>query len=90
MRYADFAATSSQALGQKPGGSMPAFLVRLIMGEMGEEFLLASRRIQPAKLLAAGYHFCFPDLEGALQHELESMNSGMALNVAGKYPVIGT
>ncbi|CAG0998856.1 Epimerase family protein [Anaerolineae bacterium] len=74
MRYADFAATSSQALGQKPGGSMPAFLVRLIMGEMGEEFLLSSRRIQPAKLLAAGYSFRFPELEQALQHERECVN----------------
>ncbi len=74
MRYADFAATSSQALGQKPGGSMPAFLVRLIMGEMGEEFLLSSRRIQPTKLLAAGYAFRFPELKQALQHEMEAMN----------------
>ncbi len=74
MRYADFAATSSQALRQKPGGSMPAFLVRLVMGEMGEEFLLSSRRIQPTKLLAAGYAFRFPELEQALQHEMEGMN----------------
>jgi NAD dependent epimerase/dehydratase family enzyme len=49
---------------------MSAFLVRLVMGEMGEEFLLASRRIQPAKLLGAGYAFRFPELEGALKHEL--------------------
>jgi NAD dependent epimerase/dehydratase family enzyme len=44
---------------------MPAFLVRLVMGEMGEEFILSSRRIQPARLLAAGYCFQFPDLDGA-------------------------
>ena len=50
---------------------MPAFIVRLVMGEMGEEFMLSSRRIQPAKLLAAGYRFRFPELEGALQHEME-------------------
>jgi uncharacterized protein len=42
------------------------------MGEMGEEFLLASRRIQPAKLLAAGYTFHFPELEGAVRHEMEN------------------
>ena len=71
LRYADFAAAASQALGQKPGGAMPAFLVRLTMGEMGEEFVLASRRIQPAKLLAAGYQFRFPELEGTLRHEKE-------------------
>ena len=67
---AEFAAISTRALGQKPGGVMPASMVRLIMGEMGEEFLLASRRMQPAKLLTAGYTFRFPQLEGALRHEM--------------------
>jgi len=71
MRLADFAVVASRALGQKSGGVMPAFLVHLIMGEMGEEFLLASRRVQPAKLLAAGYQFRFSELEAALCHELE-------------------
>ena len=78
MRSADFARASSEALGQKWGGIMPAFLVRLLMGEMGEEFLLSSRRIQPAKLLAAGYRFRFPELEQALRHEMESMNASLA------------
>jgi NAD dependent epimerase/dehydratase family enzyme len=70
MRYIDFARAASQALGQKPGGAMPATLVRLTMGEMGEEFILASRRIQPAKLLESGYTFRYPELEGALRHEM--------------------
>ena len=78
LRNAEFATFSTQALGQKPGGSMPAFLVRLVMGEMGEEFLLASRRIQPAKLLAAGYQFQFPELEQAVRHESEGMKMGLA------------
>jgi uncharacterized protein (TIGR01777 family) len=69
MRNADFATAASQALEQKCGGSMPAFLVRLVMGEMGEEILLASRRIQPAKLLSAAYQFRFPELEQAVRHE---------------------
>ena len=80
LRSAEFATVSTRALGQKPGGVMPAFVVRLVMGEMGEEFLLASRRIQPTKLLAAGYKFRFPDLEGALQHEMACMNSKVASN----------
>ncbi len=73
MRNAEFATTAAKALGSKSVSSMPAFLVRLVMGEMGEELLLASRRIQPAKLLAAGYRFRFPELEQALHHEMESM-----------------
>lgn len=71
MRGVDFGAVSSRALGQKPGGAMPAFLVRLFMGEMGEEFVLSSRRIQPTKLLAAGYPFEFAELDQALRHEAE-------------------
>jgi uncharacterized protein len=76
MRLADFARVSTEALGQKPGGVMPTFIARLFLGEMGEEFLLASRRAQPAKLLAAGYQFRFPDLADALQHEQAVINTG--------------
>jgi uncharacterized protein len=67
---AEFAKVSTQTLGKKPGGVMPAFMVRLVMGEMGEEFMLASRRMQPVKLLEAGYSFHYPELEGALRHEI--------------------
>jgi uncharacterized protein len=69
LRSSEFAALSARTLGQKPRGALPAFIARLIMGEMADEFLLASRRMQPAKLLAAGYCFHFPELEQALQHE---------------------
>lgn len=75
LRNTEFAAVSTQALGQKPGGVMPVFILRLVMGEFGEEIFLASRRVQPAKLHAAGYHFCFPNLADALRHEKESMNA---------------
>lgn len=74
LRNAEFARISNQIIGQKPRGSMPAFLVRLMMGEMGEELLLSSRRMQPAKLLAAGYQFRFPVLEAALRHEIEMLS----------------
>ena len=71
LRAGEFAVTAAEALGQKPGFPMPAFVVRLLLGEMGEEFALASRRVQPAKLLAAGYRFRYPDLCTAVQHESE-------------------
>ncbi len=81
LRNADFARISTHALGQKSGGVMPAFIVRMVMGEMGEEFLLASRRIHPSRLLAAGYVFRFPKLEDALLHEKEIMDEGEAVPV---------
>lgn len=85
LRNAEFAKVSTQALEQKSGGTMPAFLVRMIMGEMGEEFLLASRRIQPAKLLAAGYQFRFSNLADALRHEKECLNAESYSNAVDKH-----
>ena len=78
LRNAEFAMTAAKALGRKPGSVMPAFIVRLMMGEMGQEFALASRRAQPARLLAAGYRFRYPELACALQHEKEVMNEPLA------------
>lgn len=78
LRSAEFAMTATTALGQKPGGTMPAFIARLVFGEMGEEFILASRRVQPARLLAAGYQFRYPGLACALQYEKEVMHRDLA------------
>ena len=90
LRNAEFARTSAQALGHKPGGVMPAFIARLLMGEMGEELLLASRRMQPAKLLAVGYHFRFPDLADALHHERDCLDAGSLSTIVEKSPALRT
>ena len=82
LRSAEFATVAAQALEQKPGGAMPALIARLVFGEMGEEFILASRRVLPAKLLAAGYRFRYPDLACALQHEQEVVSGELALKVS--------
>jgi hypothetical protein len=75
VRNTEMAATLSRVLGRKPGLSMPAFLLRLMLGEMAEALILASRRIVPGKLLATGYQFRFPELETALRHELEMVRA---------------
>jgi uncharacterized protein (TIGR01777 family) len=49
---------------------VPAFALRTIFGEMADETLLASNRVQPAKLLTHGFAFNYPELEGALRHVL--------------------
>lgn len=77
LRSAEFVTTATRALGQKLRCVIPTFLVHLLMGEMGKEFFLASRRIQPVKLLAAGYQFRFPDIECALKHERELIKTSM-------------
>ncbi len=84
VRNSEFATASTRDLGQKPVATMPALIVRLTMGEMGEEFVLASRRMQPTKLLASGYQFRFPDLADALRHEKNCLNAGSAPEVSRK------
>ena len=49
---------------------VPAFVMRLVFGEMGEATLLASQRMRPRRLLESGYRFRYPTLEAALRHEL--------------------
>jgi NAD dependent epimerase/dehydratase family enzyme len=71
VRNADFVTTVARVLGHKAGPAIPAFFLRLMFGEMADELVLASRRIEPRKSIATGYDFCFPDLVAALRHELE-------------------
>lgn len=49
---------------------LPAFIVHLLFGEMGDQLLLASTRVQPHKLLSAGFSFRHSNLESALRHLL--------------------
>jgi uncharacterized protein (TIGR01777 family) len=49
---------------------LPVFVVKLLLGEMGEELLLASTRVVPTRLEETGYQFRCPTLEGALRHLL--------------------
>jgi uncharacterized protein (TIGR01777 family) len=45
----------------------PALALRLALGEMADEAILASERVAPACLEAAGYVFQYPELEAALR-----------------------
>lgn len=64
---AEFARTLGKVLGRPALLPLPARAVKLLLGEMGEEMLLASARVQPAALTAAGFAFRFPRLEDALR-----------------------
>jgi NAD dependent epimerase/dehydratase family enzyme len=67
---AEFTHTLASVLRRPALLPMPAFAVRIIFGEMGEELFLGSQRVAPAKLLASGYQFQHPDLKHALQEIL--------------------
>jgi len=49
---------------------LPAAAARLMLGEIADELLLPSARMEPAKLKETGYEFRYPELEGALRHLL--------------------
>jgi uncharacterized protein (TIGR01777 family) len=49
---------------------VPAPLLRMMFGRMGEEALLSGQRAIPKKLLDAGYEFRYPDTESALEELL--------------------
>lgn len=52
--------------------SVPAFALRLGLGEMANEGLLASTRAYPARLMAAGFQFAYPNLVHALPAVLKA------------------
>ena len=71
---AEFTRTLAAALSRPAVFPMPAPVVRLIFGQMGEELWLASQRVVPAKLLESGYRFQYPDLSAAIQECLKLKN----------------
>jgi hypothetical protein len=70
VRNREFTRTLGRVLGRPTIFPLPAFAARLAFGRMADELLLASQRAEPARLLASGYQFRFPELEGALRHLL--------------------
>ena len=65
-----FTTTLGQVLRRPTRFPMPAFVARLIFGEMADALLLASTRVAPVRLQASGYTFLYPELEAALRHLL--------------------
>ncbi len=67
---AEFTQTLARVMRRPAIFPVPAFAARLAFGEMANELLLASARMEPSKLIAAGYTFGYPDLESSLRHLL--------------------
>jgi uncharacterized protein (TIGR01777 family) len=66
VRNAEFTKTLASVLHRPAIFPMPAFAARLAFGQMADELLLASQRVQPIKLASSGYRFQHPDLRIAL------------------------
>jgi uncharacterized protein (TIGR01777 family) len=65
-----FTTILGRVLGRPTLMPLPAFAARFAFGEIADALLLASTRVEPARLLETGYVFRYPDLQDALRHLL--------------------
>ena len=72
VRNEEFVKTLASVLSRPAILPMPAFAVKAVFGEMGEELLLASQNVEPGKLISSGYPFRHRELSKSLQHLLQS------------------
>ncbi|KAA3611915.1 MAG: TIGR01777 family protein [Planctomycetota bacterium] len=70
IRNRDFTKVLGKVLRRPTAFPLPAFVVRTLFGEMGQDLLLAGSGIRPSKLLAGGFRYRHPELEGALRSML--------------------
>jgi uncharacterized protein (TIGR01777 family) len=69
---ADFTAALGHVLGRPTFAHLPAWVARLVFGQMADELLLASARVLPRRLAETGYVFRHGELFAALRHLLAS------------------
>jgi uncharacterized protein (TIGR01777 family) len=62
--------TLGRVLGRPSLVRVPAFALRMALGELAEETVLASSRVIPKQLLQGNFSFRYPYLEPALRHVL--------------------
>jgi uncharacterized protein (TIGR01777 family) len=67
---AEFTRTLASVLKRPAFLPMPAFAVKTLFGQMGEEALLCGAHVVPTKLLENGFQFSYSSLEPALRHLL--------------------
>ena len=66
----EFAQTLGRVLHRPAFFPVPAFVLKILLGEMAD-MLLTGQRVLPKRALASGYSFQFPNLEPALKEILE-------------------
>lgn len=67
ISQATFAKTLAATLHRPCLMRMPAFVVKALFGQMGEELLLNGQRVQSKQLVKAGFEFKYPTLDSALR-----------------------
>jgi len=66
----EFTKTLGRVLGRPTIFPLPAFAARLALGEMADELLLSSARVEPAKLVDSRFVFKHRELESTLRYLL--------------------
>ncbi|RJR36545.1 MAG: TIGR01777 family protein [Deltaproteobacteria bacterium] len=66
VRNLELTRALGRVLGRPTFMPAPAFMVRLVLGELGEVFL-SGQKVVPRKLLAAGFEFRYPLIDQALE-----------------------
>ena len=67
VRNEEFAKTLAGVLSRPAIFPLPAFAVKLVFGEMGEDLLLGSQKVEASKLISTGYPFRYRELKTSLE-----------------------
>jgi uncharacterized protein (TIGR01777 family) len=67
-----FTQALARALGRPALVPVPAFALRLALGEMAQETVLASQRVRPKRLLESGFTFSHPDIDSGIAASLRT------------------
>ncbi|MBD0252982.1 MAG: TIGR01777 family protein [Rubrobacter sp.] len=71
---AEYTRVLGEVLNRPTFFTVPAPAARVALGGIADELLLASARVEPARLQETGYSFRHPELEGALRYLLGTQN----------------
>jgi len=70
----EFFRTLGRVMNRPSWCHVPAWVLRVALGELAEELLLSGQRVLPGRLLASGFQFRYPDALGALEETSGSKN----------------
>jgi NAD dependent epimerase/dehydratase family enzyme len=67
----EFAKTLGKVLKRPAIAPMPAAIVKLLFGQMGDELMIQGQSVIPQKLQQQGFQFNYSDLRSALEQLLK-------------------
>ena len=64
---ADFSRALGRALGRPSWLRVPAFALRLLVGELADHGLITGQRVVPKRTQTLGFQFTYPDIDSAMR-----------------------